>query len=120
MGGNKQDQGKLRMDLIPPEIEEALAKVLTHGAVKYGDNNWKEGIDYWRIYGALKRHLIAWRKGELIDAIEDGGSGLPHLYHALAELIFLIYFEEYPEKYSAHNTYKEEPEWEKYNRYGRL
>lgn len=99
--GKKDDQKKLRVDLIPPEIEEALAKVLTHGAEKYGDNNWKGGIEYHRIYGALRRHLLAWRKGEIID--ED--SRLPHLWLALTELSFLVYYDTYPSIYEGFNNY---------------
>ena len=62
MAGTKNDIGKLRMDLIPLEAEEALATVLTHGAKKYGDHNWRGGIQYHRIYGAMRRHLLAWAK----------------------------------------------------------
>jgi hypothetical protein len=89
MGGSKNDNGKLRMDLIPYEVEEALATVLTHGAQKYGDNNWREGINYSRIYGAMRRHLLAWRKGEKIDK----DSNLPHIWLAFCELAFLVSYE---------------------------
>ncbi len=85
-GGKKNDQGKLRMDLIPPEAERALAEVLTHGSEKYGDRNWESGIRYSRIYGALRRHLLAWIEGELVDK----DSGLPPLWHALCCLSFLV------------------------------
>lgn len=88
MSGNKNDDGKLRMDLIPAEVLEALAKVLTEGAKAYGDNNWQEGIGFRRVYAATQRHLTAYRKGEYIDH----DSGLPHLWHAFTELAFLIYY----------------------------
>lgn len=96
--GKKEDVGKLRMDLIPPEAEEALAEVLTYGSMKYGDNNWKEGISYSKVYGALRRHLLAWRNNEIID----DESGLPHLWHAFTELAFLIYYDinDYSEKWN--------------------
>lgn len=89
--GMKYDSGKLRYDLIPPEILEELAKILTHGAKKYGDNNWKlleDPMD--RYYAALMRHLQEWRKGNSID---EGDSGELHLSHALANIAFLVYFE---------------------------
>lgn len=35
MEGVKFDQGKLRMDLLPPEVENAIARILTDGAKKY-------------------------------------------------------------------------------------
>lgn len=86
--GLKYDQNKLRLDLIPPEAIEALGKVLTYGAAKYGDSNWKKGMRWGRIYAALQRHLLAWHGSRDIDS----ESGLPHLYHALANLTFLIYY----------------------------
>ena len=102
--GKKSDSNKLRTDLVPAETIEALAKVLGFGAVKYGDDNWKNGIEYYRIYGAILRHLLAWRKGELFD----DESGLPHLYHALCELMFLTYYEDYPHAYRKFNTFADE------------
>lgn len=93
-GGDKHDNGKLRMDLIPPEAEHALAAVLTHGAKKYADHNWEKGIAYSRVYGAIRRHLLAWveaHQGD--DDYWDSESGLPHLWHAFCELAFLITYE---------------------------
>ena len=88
MEGKKYDTGKLRYDLLPPEVMEALASVLTYGAQKYGDNNWQSLTDFdKRYYSALMRHIEAWRKGEICD--EE--SGLPHLHHALANVAFLVY-----------------------------
>jgi len=87
--GKKNDKGKLRMDLIPPEVEEALAEVLTHGAEKYDDRNWEKGIKYSRVYAALRRHLLAWMKGEKIDS----EWGLNHLAHAYCCLAFLLTYE---------------------------
>lgn len=87
--GKKNDTEKLRMDLIPPEIEEELAKALTHGCKEYGDRNWEKGINYNRIYGALRRHLLKWLNGKDMD--ED--SGIMHLSLALAELCFLLTYE---------------------------
>jgi hypothetical protein len=54
-GGNKFDGDKLRVDLIPVEAIEGIAGILTHGAKKYGDNNWREGIKFTRVYGAILR-----------------------------------------------------------------
>lgn len=104
MAGEKKDIGKLRIDLTPPEVEEALAKILGFGAEKYGDENWKDGIEYKRIYGAIRRHLLAWRKGEILD----DESNMPHLWHAFTELAFLIYYEEHYDKYWKFNNYEKE------------
>lgn len=66
--GTKHDQGKLRFDLIPVGALEEVAKVYTFGATKYGDNNWRKGLKYSRLYAAALRHLFAWAKGESHDA----------------------------------------------------
>lgn len=67
----KNDQGKLRYDLIPPESLRELARVYTIGAHKYADDNWKNGLDRKRIEAALFRHFEAARAGETFDP-EDG------------------------------------------------
>lgn len=93
MEGRKYDEGKLRWDLIPFEQMEEVVKVLTYGAVKYGEDpdipNWKKMVDGERRYfAAMMRHIVAWKKGEIVDP----ESGLDHLSHAAANLIFLMYF----------------------------
>lgn len=88
--GRKNDQDKLRMDLIPPEAMEELAKVLTMGAKKYDDRNWEKGISWGRVMGACLRHIVAWTKGESMDP----ESGLSHLSHALCNLAFLVTYEQ--------------------------
>jgi hypothetical protein len=70
-GAAKHDAGKLRYDLIPPHALEALAYVYTIGAEKYGDNNWKKGLDEGRIIGAMFRHLVRYMMGERVDP-DDG------------------------------------------------
>ncbi len=39
--GLKHDGGKARLDLVPPEIIEAVGKVMTFGAKKYGEASYK-------------------------------------------------------------------------------
>lgn len=85
----KYDEGKLRLDLIPPEVIRALGEVLTYGAGKYGDRNWEKGISEDRLYAALQRHLLAWREGKA----NDEESGLSSLAHALCNLAMLVTFE---------------------------
>lgn len=86
--GKKNDAGKARYDLVLPEFEDAVAKVLTFGAEEYGANNWQKVEDREnRYYAALRRHIAAWRKGEELD--EE--SGLPHLAHAACNIMFLMY-----------------------------
>lgn len=88
MEGMKFDDGKLRWDLLPiTEIEEVV-KVLTLGAAKYDDDNWKKVADgNNRYYAAALRHITAHRKGE----IQDIETGCSHLSHAICCLIFLLW-----------------------------
>lgn len=83
----KFDKDKARMELLPVEFLEGVAKVLTFGAKKYAAGNWAtgDGFEWSRLYGALLRHMTAWARGEDIDP----ESGLSHLYHAGCMLAFL-------------------------------
>jgi hypothetical protein len=85
--GRKDDNGKIRMDLIPMKAVQEIAKVLTFGADKYGSNNWQNVAPFEsRYYAALLRHLTAWRAGEVLDP----ETGLAHLAHAGCCLLFLL------------------------------
>jgi hypothetical protein len=87
--GRKDDQQKLRYELIAPEIDAALAAVLTYGAMKYEDRNWERGMEWSRPYAALKRHVDAWWAGET----QDPETGMPHLWHAACCMMFLVAYE---------------------------
>jgi len=89
MTGTKNDSGKLRMDLIPPEAMIALAEVLSMGANKYADHNWRKGIEYSRVLGALERHLADWKMGNRFD----DESKLNHMAHVLCNVVFLMTYE---------------------------
>ena len=88
--GVKFDTDKARYDLIPPEIEEAIAQVLTFGAAKYGQRNWELGMRWGRPYAALRRHMAAWWKGEN----NDPETGMPHTWHAACCLAFIVAYEQ--------------------------
>lgn len=83
--GTKKDEGKVRMDLVDAAALEGLAAVLTFGAQKYADHNWRKGISNSRIMAAMLRHLMAIQKGEYVDQ----ESGLPHIDHAGCCWMFL-------------------------------
>lgn len=88
-GGTKADAGKLGAHLLPTRPLDAVARVLDFGAKKYAPDNWRKGIAYTRVYGAVLRHLWAWWRGEQTDA----DSGQPHLACACCELMFLLEYE---------------------------
>jgi hypothetical protein len=88
--GVKFDHGKLRMDLLPPDVLEALARILTDGAEKYGCRNWEKGMAWSRPYSALLRHLLAWWGGQDTDP----ESGHPHLWHVMTNAVFLVSYEQ--------------------------
>lgn len=69
--GVKNDAGKMRYDLIPPEPLEKVAFVYTMGAGKYTDHNWRKGMAWSRVIGAMMRHIEAFRGGEALDQ-KDG------------------------------------------------
>lgn len=84
----KFDNGKLRIELVPPELIEGAARVLGFGAEKYSAGNWAkgDGFDHSRLYGGLQRHLNSYWKGE----DHDPESGHLHLEHAACMLAFLL------------------------------
>ncbi len=93
--GKKNDEDKIRTDLYSFQAFLKTCKILTFGAKKYGDNNWKKGINFNRVLGAILRHLIAW----WLDEDNDKETGENHLHHAACELMFLQHFVENKEKY---------------------
>lgn len=84
--GKKFDEGKLRYDLIPVKALREVVKVLTFGAKRYGDNNWKITKPESRYTAAAMRHGEAYRDNE----IHDPDSGLHHLAHRICCDLFLL------------------------------
>ena len=90
MEGRKDDNEKIRMDLLPFEALEAVAEVLTRGTRKYSDNGWQTVENGERRYlGAMLRHLAARERGEMTDP----ESGLLHAAHMAADALFILWFE---------------------------
>ena len=82
----KKDNGKLRMDLVPPEWLLEASKVLTFGLQKgYKENSWRD-VEINRYIASTHRHLNAFQMGELTDP----ESGLSHLSHLLTNVGFLL------------------------------
>lgn len=88
--GTKADTGKVRMDLLPPELLFGVSEILEFGAKKYEDRNWEKGMDWGRVFAACMRHMWSWWKGEQ----NDPETGKSHLWHAATNIAFLIAYEE--------------------------
>ena len=83
----KFDDNKPRLDLVPPELIEAVGIVRTYGVSKYGDSeSWKQ-VEPHRYRAALMRHMCLYIKEP--DGV-DKESGLPHLWHIACNVAFLI------------------------------
>jgi hypothetical protein len=88
--GVKRDAEKARWDLVPMGALAAVVRVLTFGAAKYGDENWRTVEDSRRrYYAAAMRHVAAWWAGEA----RDSESGEHHLAHAMCCLLFVLELE---------------------------
>lgn len=86
----KDDDAKLRYDLIDPDAEAEIAAVLTYGAVKYGPENWRKLADLERrYYAAALRHIRAPRRRANPEVV-DPESKLLHLAQAAVCIQFLL------------------------------
>lgn len=92
--GARYNDGKVAFDLIPGIALEDCARVFDYGRKKYAAWNWAKGMQWMVVFGCLLRHLYAWARGE----DNDPESGLPHLGHAMCNLVMLTTFARtYPE-----------------------
>lgn len=82
----KDKAGKPRMGLVLPHAAEALVRVREYGLQKYPDaDNWRKvPKEDW--LDAMMRHMMKYIAGQEIDS----ESGLPHLWHALCNLSYMI------------------------------
>tara|TARA_R110000787_G_scaffold203666_3_gene314115 strand:- start:882 stop:1247 length:366 start_codon:yes stop_codon:yes gene_type:complete len=85
----KHDEGKRRYELLQYDALDEIVKALEYGANKYSDHNWLKGAKWSRYFGACMRHMAAWWMGESTDP----ETGLTHLAHAGACILFLISYE---------------------------
>lgn len=82
--GNRYNNDKPRMDLLPWDVLWELGHVYRIGALKYSDRNWERGLEWNKGCAAsLARHLASWGQGE--DFTVENIGGVDHkLYHDLA------------------------------------
>lgn len=89
MNASKFDANKPRMDLLPPEALIEIAHVMGFGADKYGAHNWRNGLNWSRLFAAALRHMFAWKMG----TSNDDETQRNHLAHACCCLMFLMVYE---------------------------
>lgn len=65
--GLRFNQGKNRIELVPPEWFWALGDVTTRGAEKYSDRNWELGMKWSIVIGCMFRHALKFLTGEKYD-----------------------------------------------------
>lgn len=85
----KYDDGKPRLDLVPPGIIEAVGIVRTYGVGKYNTTQGWQKVEPERYTAALMRHLCKFLRN---PQGKDEESGLPHLWHMACNIAFLIEF----------------------------
>ena len=93
------DEGKTNWSLMPFEAVEEINKVLEFGANKYAEWNFVNdgGMKHSRILNSCLRHIFAYMRGQDLDP----ESGLSHLAHAGCNILFLLYYNKYPETFKA-------------------
>jgi len=94
----KRDKCGVRADLIPGDVLLEVAKVFAHGALKYGDENWKRSRlvrENSPANHALK-HIFSYQAGIPDD---EGDDPKIHLSHAIVNLMFELYYELHAEDY---------------------
>jgi len=89
-GGMRFNSNKAELHQVPTSVINGIAKVLMYGAQKYEKGNFRRGMKWTVPYDCLTRHMMLWLDGQELD--EE--SGLPHLYHAAANIAMLIEFSE--------------------------
>jgi len=88
--GRKFDSEKPKMYLLPPKSMVEISKVLTFGAQKYDEDNWRKLDNLQNRYsGGALRHIFAHLDGEL----KDEETNYSHLAHAICCLMFKLELE---------------------------
>lgn len=87
----KFDQGKPMFTAMFTKALNAVMRVMTFGATKYGKYNYLKngGLAPSRLVDAAYRHMSSWWDGEKVDS----ESGESHLAHAICCLGMLLEYE---------------------------
>lgn len=86
--GGQKCVSSARFDLLDSSFLWEMAELMSVGAKKYDENNWRRGYPWSLSYGALQRHLHQFLQGEDFD--EE--TGIHHMaavaFHAQALFVF--------------------------------
>ena len=83
----KHDAGKPQLTLVPTGVIRAIAAVRAYGIqVRGGNDSWRS-VDAVRLRDAAYRHWLAYLDEP--DGV-DADSGLPHLWHCVTNMAFLV------------------------------
>lgn len=83
---SKKFEGKPEPTLVYSELIEAIARVRRYGIEKHGTSEDWRSTPRVLHFDAMLRHVYAYMRGE----DKDVESGLPHLWHAAANIMFEI------------------------------
>lgn len=73
----------VRFDLISPQALRRLAATYSEGAVKYGDNNWRKGMEFSNVINHVLEHINTY-------IANSDPNGEDHLAHAAWGLFTLM------------------------------
>lgn len=102
--GVKFDNDKIPYHLVSPYFIECVALILQKGAAKYAERNWEKGLSWSRCFRATLGHLFDWWMGREIDD-GPGGTGLPHLWCAACNIMFLIHYSKFNKEFDDRPRY---------------
>lgn len=93
-GGLRFNKGKLRVDLVPSDVIEALAGVLgfacTQRKPPYPERNWERGMKWSDVVASMERHLLDVKLGRRLD---PSGTNLRSTALLLCNAVFLCAYD---------------------------
>ena len=87
--GVKKDAGKPRTDLLSAAALMGVSEVLKFGADKYAADNWRLGMDWRRLIGAMLRHALEFMDGRSLRPLVEG-KGAPWRDDLFLESLFTM------------------------------
>ncbi len=87
-GAKRAKLDDVRFDLISPVALRRLAATYSEGAVKYGDNNWRKGMEFSNVINHVLEHINIYINNG--DEESDLADGEDHLAHAAWGLFTLM------------------------------